>query len=282
MHEYFTKRDSFDSDLACERRKADIEEDGVEYKKSFCTVGSWEKIRITNEGGAKSIGRPIGSYDTLTLERMDLLCPEDISDAAEEIASELCYMLENLGISPKRLLVVGLGNRELTPDSVGPRCAEQVHATMHIKEFDEGMFSAFECSEIAVLKPGVMSESGLETSAVIKRMCELIKPDAMIAIDALASKSGQRLGRTVQISDTGIFPGSGIGNHRGAITKETVGTPVIAIGVPTVIDARLLASEEAALGGEAMFVSPKEINGIAASAARIIADGINQAFGISL
>ena len=113
-------------------------------------------------------------------------------------------------------------------------------------------------------------------------VCRTIHPDAVIAIDALSARSPSRLGRTIQLSDTGIFPGSGIGNPRGAITKETVGAPVIAIGVPTVIDARRLSGDECDLRSEAMFVSPKEINGIVNAAARIISGGINQAFGIEI
>ena len=111
----------------------------------------------------------------------------------------------------------------------------------------------------------------------------MIRPDAVIAVDSLAARSAARLGRTVQLSDTGIFPGSGIGNPRGEITEKTVGVPVIAIGVPTGIDARLLVDNSSEiLSGEAMFVSPKEINGIVKNAARIISGRINQAFGIEI
>ena len=210
---------------------------------------------------------------------MDLLGSEDMDDASEEIARELCRLFDALSISPSRLLVVGLGNRELTPDSVGPRTAEMVNATMHIKEYDERAFSALECSEIAVVSPGVSAESGLDSALLVESVCDLISPDAVIAIDSLAARSEERLGRTIQLSDTGIFPGSGIGNPRSAITEKTVGAPVIAIGVPTVIDARLFCSE-GHMRGEAMFVSPKEINGIVKAAAKIISGGINQAFGM--
>ena len=282
MYEYFFGSTDPVSDLACERRRVDSSIDGVGISKSFSAGGVWERIKITSELGEKSIGRPKGNYDTLTVERMDLIDCTTLPDVSEEVARELCLLLEKHGTFPDRLLVVGLGNRELTPDSVGPRCAEQVCATMHIKEHDAVMFRSLECSEIAVIKPGVTSESGLDAASLIRSACELIKPSALLAVDALAAGSAQRLGRTIQFSDTGIFPGSGLGNPRGAITKETVGAPVIAIGVPTVIDARLLSGDSNILGGEAMFVSPKEINGIVKSAAKIIADGINQAFGISL
>ena len=268
-----------ESDLACERRRADTSLSGVKYQREFTAGGVWERIRITDADGARSIGRPQGNYDTLSLDRMDLLDAESLEDAAEQIARELCRLLDGVAVSPSRLLIVGLGNRELTPDSVGPRTAELVNATMHIREYDERAFSALDCSEIAVVSPGVSADSGLDSALFISGICDLVRPDAIIAIDSLAARSEERLGRTVQLSDTGIFPGSGIGNPRGAINEKTVGAPVIAIGVPTVIDARLFAGD-ADVRGEAMFVSPKEINGIVKAAAKIISGGINQAFGI--
>ena len=272
----------FDSDLACERRRADTSLSGVDYRKEITSGGVWERISITSEDGARSIGRPCGKYDTLTLERMDLMDVGGLADATEEVARELCLLADGLGVTPERLLVLGLGNRELTPDSVGPKSAEAVNATLHISEADAAYFSALECSAIAVLCPGVSAESGMDASKTTAAVCRAIRPDAIIAIDALSARSPARLGRTVQLSNTGIFPGSGIGNPRSAITKETVGVPVIAIGVPTVIDARLLSGERYDLSGEAMFVSPKEINGIVRAAARIISGGINQAFGIEI
>ena len=272
----------FDSDLACERRRADTSLTGVEYRKEVTDGGSWEFIRITDSEGARSIGRPIGCYDTLTLERMDLLDAGGIADASEEVARELCRLADGLGVLPERLLVIGLGNRDLTPDSVGPRCAEAVNATMHIRDAEPKFFSSLECSAIALLSPGVSACSGMDAARIAAAICLGEHFDAVIAVDSLAARSPARLGRTVQLSDTGIFPGSGIGNSRSGITKETVGAPVIAIGVPTVIDARLLAGDRCDLRGERMFVSPKEINGIVGAAARIIAGGINQAFGIEL
>lgn len=272
----------FDSDLACERRRADTSISGVDYRKEITSGGVWERINITSEAGARSIGRPMGQYDTLTLERMDLMDGGGLADATEEVAVELCRLVDGLGVSPERLLVVGLGNIELTPDSVGPKSADGINATLHIREADIACFSALECSAIAVLCPGVSAKSGMDAAKTVSAVCRTIRPDAVIAIDALSARSPSRLGRTIQLSDTGIFPGSGIGNPRGAITKETVGAPVIAIGVPTVIDARRLSGDECDLRGEAMFVSPKEINGIVNAAARIISGGINQAFGIEI
>ncbi len=280
MERDFCERGGYVSDLACERRRADLTVEGVE-RTTECKDGfSWERIRINSTEGARMIARPIGCYDTLTLPRMDKLSEEQIDDAGNEIAKELCLAVERLGIYPERLLIVGLGNRDLTPDSIGPRVASAINATMHLPDYDRGLFYELECSEIAVLTPGVSSQSGMDSCELIGAVCDRIEPDAVIAVDALASASPSRLGTTVQISDTGIFPGSGIGASHGELTVKTTGVPVIAIGVPTVINARAFAHGGGDAGFDGMFVSPKEIDGIASAASRIIAIGINQAFGI--
>lgn len=268
------------TDLACERRRADTTLRGVEYKKESGIVGSWERIRITSKEGEESIGRPRGFYNTLRLDRMDTLETEAIEDASDEISRELCFMCDVNDILPERVLVVGLGNSELTPDSIGPKAAARVRATMHIKDFDPKYFEALECSEIAVIAPGVARVSGIDSAVLLRGVCDAIKPNLVICIDALASGAVERLGTTVQISDTGIFPGSGIGNHRRQISKETVGVPVISIGIPTVIDSRMFSGQSAPSITEPMFVSPKEINEIVDVGASIVGEGINQAFGL--
>ena len=159
---------------------------------------------------------------------------------------------------------------------------------MHIKDFDREFFEGLECSEIAVLTPGVAAFSGLDAEVTVRGVCNIMKPDVVFAIDALASRSAERLGSTVQISSTGIFPGSGIGNGRLPINKETLGVPVVSIGIPTVIDSRMFWYDAARSGkdtapthhGETMFVSPKDIGEIVHSGAKIISGGINQAFGL--
>ncbi len=265
----------FISDLACERRRADNNAPGVSYSCERCTVGSWERIRIFSDEGASSIGRPMGNYDTLNTARLDYLDFEGAEDAKNEIAAELCSLFEKNKIFPKRILVAGIGNDALTPDSVGPLAASFVEPTLHISDADKKMFDSLECSEIAVIAPGVCARSGLDSATVAMGICERIMPDAVIAIDALASKSPDRLGTTLQICDTGIFPGTGLGYGKLALSRNTLGVPVIGIGVPTVIDSRLFGDSS-----NRMFVAPKDINAIVESAAKIIAGGINQAFGI--
>ena len=270
------------SDLACERRRAGIGANGIVFKKESLGAYTWERLTVTSEEGAKSIGRPIGSYNTLNIPSMSLLDDADIADAANEISKELCHTFERIGVIPERLLVVGLGNRELTPDSVGPRAAERVNATMHVKNFDRRFFCDLDCSEIAVCAPGVTSKTGMEAAEIIMAICERVEPDAVIAVDSLASSSTERLGKTIQISDTGIFPGSGIGNGRRPLNETTLGAPVIAIGVPTVINAKILTNGSLGTNDDSddLFVSPKDVDTITEISSRIIADGINQAFGI--
>ena len=267
----------FDSDLACERHRADLNVPGVHYRKTESGPFTWEKIQISSDEAEKSIGRPRGQYDTLSIKGLDLFDENDVEDAANEIAKELCEIFEKTFANPTRLLVVGLGNTELTPDSVGPKTASLVNATMHLYESDTDLFKDIDCSDIAVFTPGVMAKTGIESSDAVCAICDMIEPDAVIAIDSIASRSPERLGTTIQISNTGIFPGSGIGNRRKSISEKTLGIPVIAIGVPTVINAAAFSDGEEKSD---MFVSPRNIDGITQISAKIIARGINQAFGL--
>lgn len=291
MYGYYTERDykgNFPyTDLAAERRRADVELEGVDYRREGGIIGEWERIKITTKKGAESIGRPIGIYDTLNIGRMDLLDSESIMDACDEVGRELCYIFDASDIFPERILVAGLGNPSLTPDSLGCECAKIVKPTLHIRDMNRELFEDLNCAEIAVCTPGVAASSGMDAAVTIRGLCEALGPDAVIVIDALASRAVERLGTTVQICNTGVAPGSGLGNPRQEISIDTVGVPVIAVGVPTIIDSRMFYynpnNEKRPLHPESypsMFVSPKEINEIVDAAALIIGGGINQAFGI--
>ena len=206
---------------------------------------------------------------------------------SHEVARELCYIFDASDIFPERILVAGLGNPALTPDSIGCECARIVKPTMHIRDMNKQLFEDLNCAEIAVCTPGVAANSGLDAAVTIRGLCETLGPDAVIVIDALASRAVERLGTTVQICNTGVAPGSGLGNPRQPISIDTVGVPVIAVGVPTIIDSRMFYynpnNEKQPARPEtypSMFVSPKEINEIVDAAALIIGGGINQAFGI--
>ncbi len=271
-------KNSFDSDLAMERKRASTYVDGVDYKRETSLGGVWERLKVTSRTGEESIGRPMGYYDTLTLPLMDNITPEDIEDAKEEVSRELCRICDLCDIVPERVLVVGLGNPELTPDAVGYASAKEVEATMHIKDADRDLFESLACSELCVICPDVASNTGIKSTEIVKSVVNTVKPSMVIAIDSLASRSDERLGNTIQISNTGIFPGTGVGNTAGRIDGESIGVPVIAIGVPTVISTRSLGSGSSFK--KEMFVSPKGINRIVKNAGRIIGGGINQAFGI--
>lgn len=266
------------TDLACERREADKRLPGIEYKSSSCPVGTWEHVKVKDDTAAKAIGRPCGIYSTLNLTRLDLLDDEDISDAVEELAKRLCIICDDISVMPARILVVGFGNEALTADSVGPKAAIAVKPTLHIREYDEALFDSLECSEIAVIRPDVTMHTGLDSFTVVKTTCEEISPDVIIAIDSIMTHSKERLGSTVQISDTGIFPG-GIGNLKQAISRSTLGVPVIGIGVPTVMDLRCISKDPLENSNSTLYVSPREIDEVTDSAARIISGSINQAFG---
>lgn len=274
---------AFDSDLAMERRRASTYVEGVEYRRDVCLGGVWERLKITSEAGEKSIGRPMGYYDTLTLPHMDGIMPDDIEDAKDEIARELCRMCDMCDVSPERILVVGLGNKDLTPDAIGPAAAGKVDATMHIKDADPELFEVMGCSEICVICPDVASNSGMRSAEIVKSVADTVKPTVVFAIDSLASRSSERLGNTVQVSSTGIIPGTGVGHAGAKIDEELLGVPVIAIGIPTVISTRSLCKDtgdEGARSTSDLFVCPKGISRIVKNGAEIIGGGINQAFGI--
>ncbi len=185
------------------------------------------KITVENKNGEKLLKKPIGTY--ITIEG------EDLSDGDEDyhrpMARAVAGQLKNLLKGKENILVAGLGNREITPDALGPFVIDNLYITRHL--LLEGIIS--KKKSVSAFVPGVMAQTGIETVELIETVTKKIKPDVLLVIDALAARNASRLNTTIQISDTGIVPGSGVGNHRNAITKETLGVPVIAIGVPTVI-----------------------------------------------
>ena len=195
------------------------------------------KVVIMSKNAAKSMGKPTGTY--ITLEAPDLQeSDEDYHrEISEELAKQLRSVLPDIG-NEKSILVVGLGNRDVTADALGPSTVDNLFITRHIiREYGKQAYHASKMHQISALVPGVMAKTGMETAEIIKGVIKVTEPDIVIVIDALAARSVKRLNRTVQITDTGIHPGSGVGNHRNALTKESLGIPVIAIGIPMVVDA---------------------------------------------
>lgn len=243
------------------------------------------KVRIETENGAKAIGKPIGTY--VTIEAPDLILPDDgIHKEISQVLSE--QLKELLGEERESVLVVGLGNREVTPDALGPEVVGNLYITRHIlREYGKYAFQDKMVSAISGIVPGVMAQTGMETLEIIKGIIKETKPQKLIAIDALAARSVKRLGRTIQLADTGINPGSGVGNHRKGLNKETLGVPVIAIGVPTVVDAATIVYdvcqdvEKIPRGIAGMFVTPKNIDETVRSLSFTISEALNMTFELN-
>lgn len=242
------------TDLALEAREyvedANGELRGVivdEYEKKDIGV-SVTKVQITTQNSAKLLGKPKGTY--ITLEIPDLCeCGEngDVSENHEKIAAEISEHIRVLLPEDKenlQVLVVGLGNRDVTADALGPAVAEHLYISRHLlQEFGILGLKKKQGIITSCIVPGVMAKTGMETAEIVRGVVKETKPDAVIVVDALASRSTKRLNRTIQISNTGIHPGSGVGNHRNAIDEETLGIPVIAMGVPTVVDAATIVAD---------------------------------------
>ena len=243
------------------------------------------KVTIETENGAKAIGKPVGTY--LTLEAPDMALPDEGShrEVSEVLAEQLrALMKENM----ESVLVVGLGNREVTPDALGPEVIGNLYITRHIlREYGEYAFPDKKVAAISGIVPGVMAQTGMETLEIIKGIINETSPQLVIAIDALAARSVKRLGRTIQIADTGINPGSGVGNHRKGLNKETLGVPVVAIGVPLVVDAATIVydacqdADKIPNGIVGMFVTPKNIDEMVKSLSYTISEALNMTFELN-
>lgn len=201
-------------------------------------------VRIETEKGARIMGKPVGTY--ITLEAPDMVSADEDyhREVAEELAKYLRRLLPDGGKREYSVLVAGLGNRQVTPDALGPCVAENLNITRHmIREYGRYALEGKSAKPVSAIVPGVMGQTGMETVEILRGVVREARPDLVIAVDALAARSSKRLNRTIQIADTGIHPGSGVGNNRNAINRETVGVPVIAIGVPTVVDAATIVSD---------------------------------------
>ena len=251
-------------------------------------------VKIVDAEGEKVIGKPMGRY--ITVEAMHL--PDGNDDYQQAVTGVLCRQLQKLlpDLKDKKILVAGIGNREITPDALGPQVVQNLKITRHIiKEYGKAGMGKKKVHQISSLVPGVMAQTGMETMEIIRGVIRETDPDAVIAIDALAARSVRRLNCTIQITDTGINPGSGVCNHRCGLNEETLGIPVIGIGVPTVVDgativhdaiAHLLENLEEAEMEEflqelitprlhRMFVTPKDVDETVKRLSYTISEGIN-------
>ncbi len=237
------------TDLALEARESisqtDSELRGVrveEYYKEQEDVRV-TKVMIDTKNAAKAMGKPVGVYVTMEAPAMVEPDEEYHREISQCLAEELLEMLPGDG-EEQSVLVIGLGNREVTADSLGPRAVDNLFITRHIvREYGKAAYDCEKMNLVSALEPGVMAQTGMETAEIVKGVVEETSPDVLIVIDALAARSIRRLNRTIQITNTGIQPGSGVGNHRNALTEESLGVPVIAIGIPTVVDAATIVSD---------------------------------------
>jgi len=310
------------TDLALESREYLHDESGEEITGVEITTEHDEdlditvtKVSITNQQGAEAMGKPIGNYITLESPTMKEADPEVHEEIAKILAQKL-GQLHHLGENAV-ILIIGLGNRHVTPDALGPKVCESILVTRHLGE-DVPPDLKGRLRAVSALAPGVMGITGIETAEIVKGVAEKVKPDLIIAIDALAARRTSRINATIQISDAGVNPGAGLGNRRTPINQESMGVPVIAVGVPTVVDAATLVNDvmDKMLGamaasipeGEAffgmlnsledgerygliaeilshgnMFVTPKEVDAVIGRLSNIIANTLNIALhpGIS-
>ena len=243
-------------------------------------------VEILNARGSLALGKPVGRYVTLELEGLKRREPDAFGRAARALAAELEEMMKPS--EHTSVLVVGLGNRAVTPDAVGPLATAHTLVTRHLVEQLPEQFGSFR--PVSAVAAGVLGTTGVESGELVSALCARLKPDAVIAVDALASRSLSRVCTTIQLADTGIVPGSGVGNARFALNQETLGVPVIAVGVPTVVDAATLAADvlaqagrddldpEALRGaGDGLLVTPRDIDARVGDLAKVIGYGINLA-----
>lgn len=259
---------------------------GVQARDSVREGYKVTTVRILDESGAQALGKPVGTYITVELDGLLRREEDAFPRAARALAAELRGLLDLK--EGDAVLVAGLGNRAITPDGIGPKAADYTLVTRHLVEQVPEQFGAFR--PVSALAAGVLGTTGMESGELISAVVEKTRPACVLAVDALASRSLRRVGRTVQLSDTGIVPGSGVGNHRMALNRETLGVPVIAIGVPTVVDAATLACDllseagredldPAALSGagENLIVTPREVDTQVGDLAKVIGYGIDLA-----
>lgn len=256
------------TDLALESYETSdkTEINGVEVKEE----GNLTVVRILNENGERALSKPVGDY--ITLKVKSFVNDTDIFDGRlDEFSNALKSILpENL----KSVLVAGLGNKNITADSLGPKVNNYILSTRHIVNDLKESSNFKNLFPVASVSTGVLGETGIETAEIIKGVSNQIKPSCIIAVDALAASSVDRLGTTVQFSDNGISPGSGVGNHRCEISRDTMGVPVISIGIPTVVSASVISDNE---NFEA-YVTLREIDRISEQGAKLIGMGINVCF----
>ncbi len=265
--------------------------------ESFEEIGNVKinTVEIITESAAKRLGKPCGKYITIDIGKIWLASDSDFENAANVISDKLTLLCDEMcGGIPDSVLIAGLGNRRITADALGDETVGLITATRHLRTKSERLFGLLGGREISAVVPGVLGQTGIESAEMVHGVCKEVNPSLVIAIDSLCARSTERLATTVQLGSSGISPGSGIGNHRRSIDSETLGVPVIAFGVPTVVDSSTLvldALEQAGIEtpdskllevlekGRSFFVTPKETDTIVRELARLTAKALTLTFG---
>lgn len=257
------------TDLVCELIDAHPELYSAKTSMSSETEAFGVKIRriSLNEEQAQRLGRRPGRYHTLECKGLENADGQTLLSMIRAVAGELAHLVGNF----ESLMIAGLGNGSVTPDALGPRTVAHVIVSRHIKNSLPQMYQQMKLGEVSALAPGVLGQTGVESADIIRAVSEVVKPSALIVIDSLAAMDRDRLCSTVQLSDTGITPGSGIGNRRFELSAQTMGVPVIAIGIPMVITAAALSGD----GEDDLIVTPKSIDLLIGRAARLLGYAIN-------
>ena len=290
---------SIRTDLAMEARELHPSLSGVTEESEEHEGVAVTRIALTTDDAAARLEKRKGRYVTLDAPELSARPLDLFERVSRALSNELSRLMEGLGTC-ENVLVVGLGNRAITPDSLGPRVVESIYVTRHIKQYMPDALPG-PVRAVSAVAPGVLGVTGVETMEIVRGVVEHCKPDLVIAVDALASRRAARISTTVQLTDAGISPGAGVGNNRTGLDRETLGVPVIAIGVPLVVfattisqDTISLIADETGLHNDEerlkelaakviaehigeLIVTPKEIDSIVADMTRIVADGINVA-----
>lgn len=290
---------SIRTDLAMEARELHPSLSGVTEESEEHEGVAVTRIALTTDDAAARLEKRKGRYVTLDAPELSARPLDLFERVSRALSNELSRLMEGLGTC-ENVLVVGLGNRAITPDSLGPRVVESIYVTRHIKQYMPDALPG-PVRAVSAVAPGVLGVTGVETMEIVRGVVEHCKPDLVIAVDALASRRAARISTTVQLTDAGISPGAGVGNNRTGLDRETLAVPVIAIGVPLVVfattisqDTISLIADETGLHNDEerlkelaakviaehigeLIVTPKEIDSIVADMTRIVADGINMA-----
>lgn len=257
------------SDLAAECRELDPNSEELKEEVVMTDGVTVRRVTVSTDRTSEVTGRPKGRYSTLEApEGLSAVNSERISHALVEELS--LFLPEGDGC----VIVAGLGNRAVTPDALGPRVASKIIATRHITEELANRIGLKGLKSVAVVAPGVLGQTGIETAETVKSAVDTVHPRAVLTIDALTARSVDRLCTTIQITDSGISPGSGVGNRRAEISQGTVGVPVISIGIPTVVNASTIAGKESGDEND-MIVTPKDIDSLIESASSTVALAVN-------